>query len=109
MEGNPACPAGWPDRLFATIPPCSSKVFSFPRFVHTNGYALDLQITGNHLSGAIDIQNAQQHGDGCSISMQGHNNNWSGTWRCFVFGAGPLHSFTAISRRVDGQAHIAGR
>jgi hypothetical protein len=93
---------GCPDRLFQTSFQCPG----FERFIHGDGYALNLMIVGDHLSGSIEIGNIQSHGDGCSISMTGHNNNWAGSWRCVAFGAGPLHHFTATSTRVS---KIAGK
>jgi hypothetical protein len=70
-----------------------------------DGYTLDLEIKGNHLSGTIDIADGQPHGVGCSIHMQGENNNWAGTWSCFfgLGGSGSKHSFTALSMRVGGE------
>jgi len=44
--------------------------------------------------------------------MTGSHNQWSGKLDCFDFDGPNIqeeHSFTAISRRVDGQAHIAER
>jgi hypothetical protein len=87
---------GCPDRLFQTSLQCTGS----PRIIHDNGYAFDLMIVGDHLSGSIEISDIQFHADGCVLSMQGHNNAWAGSWRCFAQGAGPLHHFTATSTRV---------
>jgi hypothetical protein len=97
------CPSSYTDRLFQTIPPCSFIIRQ--KIPPADGYTLDLGlITKNHLSGAIDITDFQQHGYGCALQMQGHNNNWSGTWECVAYlgTGGSLHSFTAISTRVGG-------
>jgi len=99
---NPLCPAGYPNRLFQTIPPCSSVA----RFkLGGDGYTLDLgPIIGNNLSGTIDILDEQPHGLGCNLRMQGSNGNWSGTWQCGFFETSILHSFHAIAMRV-GHEH----
>ena len=100
---NPSCPAGYlGDRLFATFPPCSGVARA--KVVPEDGYTLDLEVRGSHLGGTIDINDEQPHGVGCSIHMQGSNNNWSGTWACtFALGnGGSEHSFTALSMRVGG-------
>lgn len=102
-ETSPFCPSSYTDRLFQTIPPCSYIARS--KTGSADGYTLDLgPITKNHLSGEIDITDVQQHGYGCALQMQGHNNNWSGTWECIAAlgSLGSLHSFTAISARVGG-------
>ena len=96
---NPSCPAGYLDRLFEAFPPCSSLGHLK---VDGDGYTLDLEVKGNHLSGTIDINDDQPHGQGCRLSMQGHNNNWAGTWVCGFFTLS-LHSFTALSMRVGGE------
>jgi hypothetical protein len=99
---NPYCPSSYPDRLFQTIPPCS---FIARLRIGGEGYTLDLgPIIGNHLSGTIDIVDFQEHCVGCTLQMQGRNNNWSGTWECVSGGGsrGSLHSFTAISTRING-------
>jgi hypothetical protein len=98
---NPHCPAGYLDRLFEAFPPCSSLGHLK---VDGDGYTLDLEVRGSHLGGTIDINDEQPHGVGCSIHMQGSNNNWSGTWACtFALGnGGSEHSFTALSMRVGG-------
>jgi hypothetical protein len=97
------CPSSYTGRRFQTIPPCSFIIRQ--KIPPADGYTLDLgPITKNHLSGLIDITDVQQHGYGCALQMQGHNNNWSGTREC-IAAAGTLrslHSFTAISTRVGG-------
>ena len=95
---NPHCPAGYLDRLFEAFPPCSS--IPHPK-LSDDGYTLDLEVKGSHLSGTIDINDEQPHGQGCRLSMQGHNNNWAGTWVCGFFVLS-VHSFTALSMRVGG-------
>ena len=72
---NPFCPAGYPDRLFQTIPPCSSV----GRFkVDGDGYTLDLgPIIGNHLSGVIDILDEQPHGLGLASALVVENRGYA--------------------------------
>jgi hypothetical protein len=74
-----------------------------------SGWDFDLTIRGNHISGSINSVVAGIGASGCFLKMSGSNNNWAGTWRCgspkdpnSVF-----HSFTATSRRVEGQAHVS--
>ena len=98
---NPSCPAGYLDRLFETIPPCSGVARA--KVVPEDGYTLDLEVKRSHLGGTIDIDTEQPHGVGCSIHMQGENNNWAGTWSCSFEFSGSKHSFTALSMRVGGE------
>ena len=105
---DPYCPAGYPDRLFESIPPCS---YINHLRIDGEGYALDLSpIIENRLAGTIDISDAQEHGVGCDLHMMGANDVWTGTWSCFSEGGtvGSTHTFTAKSRRVDRE-HVAER
>jgi len=63
-------------------------------------FSFDLSI-GNGLGGSILVQDVCQHADGCVLSMNGVDGNWSGTWWCGSARTASLHSFTAMIVPVE--------
>jgi len=111
FEPNWGCPDGYLDRIWPTVPPCRE---TYGQKVQGDGYTFDLQLTGNRLEGTIDVGCCATFGVhyACSISMTGSHNQWSGMLSCFDLDGPNIrerHSFTAISKRVGGQAHVAER
>jgi hypothetical protein len=69
-----------------------------------DGSRFNLQVTGNHLSGCIDLQLSAEHIGGlCFLSMTGSNNNWSGQWSCD--GSRTRHSVPIRSRALSLSNH----
>jgi len=64
-------------------------------------FSFDLGIVGKGLGGSIVVQDICQHGDGCALSMNGTDGNWSGTWWCGSARTASLHSFTAMIVPVE--------
>jgi hypothetical protein len=112
LEPSWGCPAGYPDLIWPTNPPCRE---GYGQKVQSDGYTFNLELNGNRLDGTIDVGCCGTFGVhyACNISMTGSHNHWSGTLDCAALynsqGVRERHSFTAISRRVDGQANIAER
>jgi hypothetical protein len=106
------CPAGYPDLIWPQYPTCRN---GYGDRVKGDGYTFDLEIDDKRLAGTIDVGCCSTFGvhAGCSISMTGAHNHWSGILSCFNLendgGAREEHVFTAVSKRVDGQAHVAER
>jgi hypothetical protein len=79
------------------------------QLVGSESVGIDIFVSGNRLSGCIDVSvNSPSSipGDGgefCYLSMNGADNSWQGQWFCgnSLSFTDELHSFTAISQRVQ--------